>query len=207
MRIVHVVPSALPALRYGGTERIVWWLAKEQAARGHAVTLLASSVSGCAFAESRVLRPRVPLGEQVPRDADVVPFHVPYEGELDTPYLITIHGNEAPGTRYVRNAVFISRDHARRYGSDVFVYNGIDPADYGSAELNGRRDYVHFLGKAAWRLKNVRGAIRIAKRAGVPLHVIGGHRFNLNMGFRLTLDRNVSFAGMVGREKKNEEVD
>jgi glycosyltransferase involved in cell wall biosynthesis len=204
MRIVHVVPSRLPALLYGGTERVAWWLAREQASRGHAVTLLANRGSECPFAEVRFLDPRRGMEDQVPAHADIVHFHYPFDGALSRPYLATIHGNDAPGTRHHRNAVFVSRDHARRYGSETFVHNGIDPDEYGSPELQRRRDYVHFLGKAAWRLKNVRGAIRIARQAGVPLRVLGGYRFNLNMGFRLTLDPNVSFAGMVGGEKKNE---
>jgi hypothetical protein len=204
MHIVHVIPSRLPALLYGGTERVAWWLAKEQAARGHAITLLASPGSQCPFAEVGPIDPRLPIEQQIPGGAEVVHFHYPFDGALATPYLATIHGNDALGTRHHHNAVFVSRDHARRYGSETFVHNGIDPDDYGPPGLERRRDYVHFLGKAAWRLKNVRGAIRIAKRAGVPLRVLGGRRFNLNMGFRLTLDRNVSFAGMVGGEKKNE---
>jgi glycosyltransferase involved in cell wall biosynthesis len=206
MRIVHVIPSRLPALLYGGTERVVWWLAKEQAARGHEVTLLADAGSTCPFAEVRVLDHRVPLQGQIPAGADVAHLHDPYDDELDTPYLVTIHVNGALGTRHHHNSVFVSRDHARRYGSEVFVHNGLDPEDYGPPALDRQRNYVHFVGKAAWRLKNVRGAIRIARRAGVPLRVLGGHRFNLNMGFRLTLDRNASFAGMVGGERKNEEL-
>jgi glycosyltransferase involved in cell wall biosynthesis len=206
MHIVHVIPSRLPALLYGGTERVAWWLAREQVARGHRVTFLAEAGSECPFAEVRVLDPVAPLQGQIPAGAELVHFHYPYDDELDTPYLVTIQVNGALGTRHHRNSVFVSRDHALRYGSDVFVHNGIDPDDYGPPELDRRREYVHFLGKAAWRLKNVRGAIRIAKCAGVPLRVLGGHRFNLNMGFRLTLDRNASFAGMVGGERKNEEL-
>jgi glycosyltransferase involved in cell wall biosynthesis len=206
MHIVHVIPSRLPALLYGGTERVAWWLAKEQVARGHRVTFLAEAGSECPFAEVRVLDVVAPLRGQIPAGAELVHFHYPYDDELDTPYLVTIQVNGALGTRHHRNSVFVSRDHALRYGSEVFVHNGIDPADYGPPELDRRREYVHFLGKAAWRLKNVRGAIRIARSAGVPLRVLGGYRFNLNMGFRLTLDRNASFAGMVGGERKNEEL-
>jgi hypothetical protein len=206
MRIVHVIPSRLPALLYGGTERVTWWLAREQAARGHRVTLLAGAGSTCPFADVRVLDLEAPMQEQIPAGSDLVHFHYPFDEELDTPYIVTVQVNGAAGTTHHRNAVFVSRDHARRYGSEVFVHNGLDPADYGDPALGRRRDYVHFLGKAAWRLKNVRGAIRIARRAGVPLRVLGGHRVNFNMGFRVTLDRNASFAGMVGGERKNEEL-
>lgn len=204
MRIALVVPNRLPAARYGGTERVVWWLARDLAARGHAVVLLAAAGTRCDFAEVRVVDRRVEIERQIPSQTDVVHFHYPYAGSLQRPYLVTIHANPAADRLLDRNAVFISRDHARRHGSETFVYNGIDPADYGTPRLTNRRDYFHFLGKAAWRVKNVRGAIRIARSAGVHLKVLGGYRFNLNMGVRLTLDRNVSFHGMVGGAAKNE---
>ena len=60
-----------------------------------------------------------------------------------------------------------------------------------------------FLALASWKVKNVRGAFRIARRAGRPLAVVGGHRLNFNMGFRLTLDPNARFHGVIGGERKN----
>ena len=99
--------------------------------------------------------------------------------------------------------VFVSRNHANRYGSNSFVYNCLDVEDYGKPDLNSKRHYIHFLADAAWRVKNVRGAIKIAKNAAVPLHVIGGVRFNFNMGIRLTFDPNTRFHGMKGGEEKN----
>ena len=101
-----------------------------------------------------------------------------------------------------RNTVFVSRNHAVRFGSNCFVYNGIDE-DYGKPDFNLRRTFVHFLANAAWRVKNVRGAIRIAREAHIPLHIIGGVRFNFNMGIRFTFDRNAHFHGMKGGEEKN----
>lgn len=203
MRIVQVVAARLPAAAYGGTERVVWWLSKALAELGHTVVLLADRGTHCAFADVKIRDPRLGIELQIPQDAHVVHFHYPYSGPLDRPYLVTIHSNSAPGRHYDPNAVFISRDHAKRHGSDTFVYNGIDSEEYGRPMLDNRREYFHFLGKAAWRIKNVRGAIRIARKAGVPLRVLGGYRLNLNMGFRLTLDRNVSFFGMVGGTTKN----
>jgi hypothetical protein len=203
MRIVQAVRSRLPVAAYGGGERVVWWLSRELARRGHQVVLLAEAGTQCPFAEVRILDRRVRVEEQIPPQADIVHLHHPFSGMLARPYLITIQGNSREGQRFDRNTVFVSRDHARRHGSKTFVYNGIDPADYGEPELHNCREYFHFLGRAAWRVKNVRGAIQIARRAGARLRVLGGYRLNLNMGFRLTLDRNVSFAGMVGGERKN----
>jgi glycosyltransferase involved in cell wall biosynthesis len=70
--------------------------------------------------------------------------------------------------------------------------------------LDSKCDYFHFLGKAAWKVKNVRGAIDVIKATrNERLKVIGGYRLNLNMGFRLTLSTRVGFCGMVGGAEKN----
>ena len=47
MRIAEVAPLAesVPPARYGGTERVVWWLVEELVRRGHDVTLFASGDS------------------------------------------------------------------------------------------------------------------------------------------------------------------
>jgi hypothetical protein len=101
-----------------------------------------------------------------------------------------------------RNTVFVSRNHAQRHGSTEYVYNGLDWEAYGPVDFSRPRNYFHFLGKAAWRVKNVRGAIDVATDAGVELLVMGGDRLNLKRGFRFTWSRRVSFAGMVGGQQK-----
>lgn len=47
MRIAQVAPlfESVPPARYGGTERVVWWLTEELVRRGHDVTLFASGDS------------------------------------------------------------------------------------------------------------------------------------------------------------------
>lgn len=47
MRIAQVAPlyESVPPARYGGTERVVWWLLEELIRRGHEVTLFASGDS------------------------------------------------------------------------------------------------------------------------------------------------------------------
>ena len=99
-----------------------------------------------------------------------------------------------------------SKNHAARYGSHCFVHNGLDPDEYGKPSFK-KSDYFHFLGDAAWRVKNVKGAIKIASKAKVNLKVIGGNRLNISQGFRLTLNLNTSFCGMIGGVKKNEILD
>jgi glycosyltransferase involved in cell wall biosynthesis len=105
-----------------------------------------------------------------------------------------------------QNTVFVSKNHAARFGSDSYVHNGIDPMDYGTPILNrdALKNYFHFLGDAAWRVKNVKGAIQITKLAHQKLRVVGGVRFNFNQGIRLSFDTHVKFDGMQGGTEKNE---
>lgn len=61
MRILHVVPSYLPAVRYGGPIFAVHGLARALAAAGHDVHVATTSVDGAGDSD-------VPLGSIVPRD-------------------------------------------------------------------------------------------------------------------------------------------
>jgi glycosyltransferase involved in cell wall biosynthesis len=193
----------LPVARYGGTERIMWWLGKELARRGHEVTYL---IKGGASPFARVVAVDIgrPLVSQVPADADVVHFHhdLPPGEAPPRPYVITLHGRGSREEELDRNTVFISASQARRFGSKTVVHNGVDWEEYGPAELDRPRTWCHFLGDAGWKVKNVRGAIRVAALARTPLHVLGGFRLNFRMGFRLTLSPNVKFHGWVGMEEK-----
>lgn len=203
MNILIVINSVLPALKYGGTERVMWYLGKELAQMGNTVHFLAAEGSACDFAKMHILRFDVAMEQQIPTDVDVVHFnnYVPCDFSAK-PYIVTFHGNNIHGD-IDRNAVFVSRNHAQRFGSDQFVYNGLDWNDYGDLYM-GTRSYFHFLGKAAWRVKNVRGCIRMIKKMhGQRLYVLGGYRFNFKMGLRLTFTPKVRFKGMVGGEDKN----
>lgn len=203
MNVLIVSSSKIPAFLYGGTERIIWWLGKELVALGHRVTYLVKAGSECPFGEVIIRDVLLPLEEQVPEDTDVVHFQEPVIGFDKRPYIATIHGNYGPGIEFPVNSVFVSRDHAFRHQATAFVYNGIDAEEYGRPDFTVKRDYFHFLGKAAWRVKNVKGAIDVASAAGERLEVLGGSRLNLKMGFRFTPNLNVRFRGMVGGDLKN----
>lgn len=203
MKVLLVCLSHVPPKCYGGTERDVWWLAKALSNLGHSVRILALSARENQFSETIRYNKRLPLEQQIDDWPDVVHFHSPFNGPLHRPFLVTVHGNGKRGERFPLNSVFISRSHAEKHGSDTWVHNGIDLDDYGSPDLSGKGDYFHFLGKAAWRVKNIRGAIKISRMANVPLKVMGGYRVDFNMGFRFTTDRHVSFHGMVAGEEKN----
>ena len=202
MHICIVYHKIIPVTKYGGIQRIVWWLGKELVRRGHRVTYLVGAGSTCPFAEVLSYDPDRGLNEQIPETADVVHLYVPPNEPLTKPYLIHMESNTRQAEHDI-NTVFVSRQHAARHGSTCFVYNGLDPEDYTKPNLAAKRDYLHFLAKAAWRVKNVRGAIKIAQQSNNRLHVLGGTRLNFHMGFRFTIDPRICFHGMVGGAKKD----
>lgn len=203
MKIVIVNRASVPVFAYGGTERVIWDLAKGLVELGHEVVFLVPQGSRCEFARVLELDERKPLDEQIPDDADVVHFQFQDDfSKLKIPYVVTEHGNTALGVLLDKNTVFVSRNHAKRHGSECFVLNGLDWSAYGAVDWEQERRHHHFLGKAAWRVKNVAGAIHVSKKAGVCLRVLGGVRFNFKRGIRLTLSPRIRFHGMVGGAEK-----
>ncbi len=205
MRILIVDSGVIPAFFYGGTQRVIWYLGKELTKLGHEVVFLVGAGSTCDFARVIHIDKEQPLIEQIPGGFDVLHFNFKQEGleRLATPYIITMHGNRNDHLALDKNTVFVSRNHAERFGSDSYVYNGLDWDDYSPPVFDNPRNYFHFLGKAAWRVKNVKGAIDIIKMLhDRRLVVLGGKRFNINMGLRFTFSSRVSFYGMVGGEEK-----
>lgn len=205
MKILIVNKHIIPVHTYGGTERVIWGLAKELTKLGYEVTFLVPKGSSCSFASVIYIDENKPILEQVNGEYDVVHFNFRPEGveNTHTPYVITMHSNSNDLSELDRNTVFISQNHAERYGSTCYVYNGLDWSEYSIPDLTNKRDYFHFLGKAAWRVKNVSGAIDVIKKTkSEKLRVLGGVRFNFKMGLRFTFSPRISFEGMVGGEKK-----
>jgi glycosyltransferase involved in cell wall biosynthesis len=203
MHILIVHDQKIPVAGYGGTERVIWGLAKSLIDLGHQVTFLVPEGSSCPFATVQIWNPNQPLNEQIPAAIDVVHMnHLPRE-TITKPYVVTIHGNPGTETLLDKNAIFVSQNHAERYGSTSFIHNGLDWSDYGQPNLHLPRTHFHFLGKAAWRVKNVQGAIdTVLQTPKETLAVMGGTRLNLKMGFRMTWNRRVQFYGTVGGQQK-----
>ena len=202
MHVLLINNSPIPVYAYGGTERVIWDLGRELVRRGHRVSYLVPEGSRCDFAAVLPIRPDAPWEGQIPADVDIAHFQFNPRCELARPYLVTEHGNARKPKPLPRNTVFLSHDHAARYGSREYVHNGLDWAGYGPVDFERPRPHYHFLGKAAWGVKNVRGAIRVALRAGVELDVLGGDRLNFKRGFRYTFSRRIHFHGMVGGQQK-----
>lgn len=205
LNILIVLPSVIPAPKYGGTERVVWYLGRELIKLGHRVTFLVNEGSHCDFAPVLYLDKSKNISEQIPKSVDLVHFNYLHNETIDKPSITTMHVNINDERTLDQNTVFVSKNQASRFGSTSFVYNGLDWDDYGKVGLKGNRTYFHFLGNAAWRIKNLRGAIEVIKMTkSEKLKVLGGRRLNIKMGFRLTLSQRIKFYGQVGGEEKNE---
>jgi glycosyltransferase involved in cell wall biosynthesis len=209
VKIVIVHKVAIPVFAYGGTERVIWDLGKGLAELGHEVSYLVPEGSRCDFARIIALDLKRPVLEQIPSNQDVVHFQFNPECEPSYPYVVTEHGNSKKAYPFPPNTVFLSQDHAQRYGASHFVHNGLDWSAYGDASAfldrpykRGDDAYWHFLAKASWPVKNLVGAIQATQHAGMRLQVMGGKRLNLSRGIRFTLSPRIRFHGMVGGQQK-----
>lgn len=201
MHICLVIDAELPAKNYGGTERVVYWLGQALVDAGHKVTFLARE-SKIHFATVQIIDKSRSIECQIPADVDIVHLHSGFAMPNNIPACQTIHGNTRDSTIFHPNSIFVSHNHAQNHGATAFVHNGLDARDYGAVDFSSQRKSFVFLAKAAWRVKNVRGAIRVASLADTTLDILGGHRLNLKMGFRLTLSQKAHFHGMVNDHTK-----
>jgi glycosyltransferase involved in cell wall biosynthesis len=199
---VHVAlyfNGRLPVRDYGGSQRVVLWLAQGLAELGHTVSLLAPHGSACPHARvvsldpSAIRAPGFDLTPSIPSGADLLHLHAPFARSPAVPHLFTWHGNARPGETVPPNVVFLSASHARRHGRTAFVYNGLDPASYRFQA--GKADYDLFLGRLH-AVKGYRWAIEGARRAGRRLVIAGGWRPSLRRGIR--------YVGKVGGKRKIE---
>ncbi|MEO5970525.1 MAG: glycosyltransferase [Bdellovibrionia bacterium] len=199
MRILLFHPTLLPPRDYGGVERVLLWLAKGLVERGHSVFVAALRGSvlpdGCELVEvleekaysakefnsSKATRHELSasLNLKMPAGLDMIHFMAPVSPEvwtqLQCPAILTVHGNAKPGEQYPKNSVFLSQDHARRHGAEMFIYNGIDPSEY-KFSPGSKQDSYLFLSKTNWRVKNLSGAIRYCAKACANLKIAGGNR-------------------------------
>ena len=193
MKIAHLIWATFPVEGYGGTERVCEWLAKAQAERGHEVTILCRAGSKLPFAKTVEVPEQFPdLDQYLPPGTEIVQLYQNPNFTTRHPVLVNIGGNGQAGEKFHPNSVFVSRSHAERHGWTEFVHNGLDPDEYPLRKE--KDDYLLFLAKASWRVKNLKGSIRIAKAAGMRLEVGGGKA--------ACWHRNVRSHGTVGGARK-----
>jgi glycosyltransferase involved in cell wall biosynthesis len=192
MQIVHYFPTEFPVKGYGGTERIAYWLGKAQAEMGHKVIYLCKKDGELPFAET-INAPEIfdDLTPFIPPKTDIVQLYNVFpitdaldklqidnklikmpRFKLDYPFLVGIHGNGKASEAFHPNSVFVSHNHAARHNWTEYVYNGVDISEY--PFKREKEKFLLFFAKASWSVKNLPGAIQIANKAKIPLHVGGG---------------------------------
>lgn len=187
----------LPVEGYGGTQRIVVYLARGLAEMGHQVTVLAAPGSDLPAArmivvEERVSRaPDFQIEPLLPRGLDILVSFVPLRRPPQTPWIWRLAGNRKAGLGTPPNTLHLSADHARRHGGVAFAYNGIDPRDFAFRAAKG--DYDLFLGRLH-SSKGYKWAIEGAKRTRRRLVLAGG--------WRPSVSRYIRFVGIVGGGRK-----
>ena len=187
----------LPVPEYGGTQRIVVYLARGLAAAGHRVTLFAGHGSTVPEATlvpvdlARARRPEFDIRPLLPGGLDLLLACVPLRVAPEVPWIRRLAGNWKPGTTAAPNTLFLSENHARRHGGQAWVYNGIDPAEF--RFRREKDDYDLFLGRLHG-VKGYRWAVEGAKR--------GRRRLLLAGGWRPSLSRWIKYVGKVGGERK-----
>jgi len=197
MHLALYIWNRVPVEQYGGTQRIVVYLARGLAAAGHRVTLLAGA--GSDVPEATL----VPIDLALARAGgfDIRRSLVPGIDLLlafaplappDLPWIRSLHGNRKPGVASRPNTLYLSHDHAGRHGATAFVYNGIDLADVRFGER--KADYDLFLGRLH-PMKGYTWAIEGARRSRRRLLLAGGWR-------RPSFRRGIRFVGRVGGEQK-----
>ncbi len=197
MRIALYTNSRVPAQRYGGTQRVVTWLARGLAEHGHEVILLAER--GSVLPEARVIplpgadlrRPSFKIDLHLPPGVDILHVHGLLPGSTTCPTVKTLHGNRPPGSSASTNTICLSADHATRHGTTAFVYNGLDLREYRFAATKDRYDL--FLGRLH-ASKGHRWAVAGARQAGRRLLIAGA--------WRPSLRRSLRYVGSVGGERK-----
>ena len=200
MKIALVQNSVVPAQRYGGTERVIEWLARGLSELGHEIVMIAAAGSHNAYGELIVPKDFHRWESEVPASVDVLHLWSPPGPNIPKPFLSTIGGNGKPGERFHPNTVFVSKQHAAHHGSHHFVHNGLDPKDYTFSP--DKKPEAVFLAKAAWNVKNLKGTIEVARAAKVPLTVMGSRNWPLNSQRLRPALGGVKYLGMVDDETK-----
>jgi len=196
----------IPPKLYGGTERVIGWLGKALVELGHEVTLIANAQSHIPGAELRAIsadeKNPGAWTKLIPGSTDIVQLFNEFAPAVNKPFLVSFGGNPPRGARFNPNTVFVSAAHAALHGSRHFVHNGLDPDEYLFSEK--REDYAIFLAKARWPVKNLPGAVRVARRAGIELRVLGSRNWPLDLQRWLPPVRGVRYYGMLGGREKAE---
>jgi glycosyltransferase involved in cell wall biosynthesis len=240
--------ESVPPTRYGGTERVIATLTEELVQRGHDVTLFASGDSSTSARLVSVLDKALwhqtppytdlapfwtmVLGKLAPMldEFDIVHSHLDYFGYplariASCPIVTTLHGRLDRRELQQLHGQFadvplVSISDAQRQPIPdanwvATVYHGIELDEFTFEPERG--DYLAFLGRVSPE-KGVDVAIRVARRAGLPLKIAARKplpykhdpsvrrdwEYYENEVEPLLQGRQVQLIGQVNGEEKNE---
>jgi glycosyltransferase involved in cell wall biosynthesis len=191
----HWYPASVGGMASG---RVFDCLARGLAELGHEVT--------CVLSGGLIPLPHgVTLESEVPAETDIVhvadPTLIQKLGVSGRPWLRTRHVDSTirgiPRTT-AANTIYVSRTLASDYGSDCYVWNGVDPDEFFYSDA--KQDYVLFLcGLERAAAKGFDIAMDAARQAGVRLVVGGSSRDRALMArfSEMCAEKGVEYAGEV----------
>lgn len=211
MKILIIATNEkIPTTKYGGTERVIWDLGQELVRLGHKVSFLVKQGSVCDFADILIYDLKKPVAAQIPKGTDLIHSNTVIDlTDVGIPNIFTLHGNmnDSTSLKKLNNPVCISKNHAQRNVIKTYVHNGLNWSAYADLPINLKREYFHFLGKATWKVKNLKDAAKIAVKTKNELHVLGGKKWtyeNLKKGSFWKVNTNIKYHGMVDNDTKME---
>jgi glycosyltransferase involved in cell wall biosynthesis len=217
LRVAQVAPDyyPIPPKNYGGIERVVYDLTEELVKMGHEVYLFAPRGSSCSariinYQHDSVSPYKIAefVKGNLPSDMDIIHDHthssVIGKLDLDIPTVCTIH---TPVYEPVKYPVFVSKSARRLHtgGKGYYVYNGINPDDFGYSEE--KDDYILYMGMLAW-YKGIVHALEAVEKTGDTL-VLAGPVYDMDYHQREIVPRinansNVKYIGEVGGKKRSD---
>lgn len=181
MNIVFHYNCKLPVRKYGGTERIIYWLMQAMAKAGHHITFIGFGTKeleneGIHFIDSQGVEDWRTL---IPKNTDILHLNYPPYQEHDLPVVYTLHGNAGEGEEYPENTICITKRHALNHGADFFIFNPVNFDDYPVEYFKEKKQLEKFLflAKASWSVKNLKDSIRLARKLKKKLDIIGGRTY------------------------------
>jgi glycosyltransferase involved in cell wall biosynthesis len=181
MAILHIHnKSSPPSTDSGGSNRLIDWLAIEQAKHGHTVYVM----SPAGFSTESYQHIKVTdassyeeLLNKIPNDVDSIEYHgglnknaVDKLLELYPRSIRIIHAGQSSEDK----SVFVSCSHAKQSNRSVFSYNGVPSSEFICSEI--KDDYLLFLAKVKRSKKGIGTAVKISKISKNKLIVAGGSR-------------------------------
>jgi glycosyltransferase involved in cell wall biosynthesis len=201
MHITFYYPKPIPVRKYGGIQRITFWLMKYLVKKGHRVSLIGHRNSDVEkIGVHLIASDNRQWHTIIPNNTDVVMlFHTPVQN-IDFPIVINIGGNGKRNEIFHKNTIFVSKKHAHLHHAVDYIYNGIDLEEYPEKKSTIQEiragDWYHFLflAKANWPVKNLDQCISACVHTKKHLHIAGGKFFSLSP--------YVHSYGMVDQKKK-----